>query len=47
MFWLFNKTGIMTVVGVLLLILAIYLIRTKVRWPHPYRPALAVSSDRR
>jgi hypothetical protein len=27
MFWLFNKTGIMTVVGVLLLILAIYLLR--------------------
>lgn len=34
MFWLFNKTGIMTVVGVLLLILAIYLLRGgHVSWP--------------
>jgi hypothetical protein len=35
MFWLFNKTGIMTVLGVLLLILVIYLIRANVSWPHP------------
>jgi hypothetical protein len=35
MFWLFNKTGIMTVLGVLLLILAIYLIRANVSWPQP------------
>jgi hypothetical protein len=47
MFWLFNKTGIMTVLGVLLLILAIYLIRTNVSWPHPYRPGPAESSDKR
>ncbi|SRR5579871_2270030 len=33
MFWLFNKTGIMTVLGALLLILAIYLIRTHMSWP--------------
>jgi hypothetical protein len=47
MFWLFNKTGIMTVLGVLLLILAIYLIRASVSWPHPYRPGPAVRSDGR
>jgi hypothetical protein len=33
MFWLFNKTGIMTVLGALLLIIAIYLIRTHMSWP--------------
>jgi hypothetical protein len=33
MVWLFNKTGIMTVLGVLLLILVIYLIRASVSWP--------------
>jgi hypothetical protein len=33
--------------GVLLLILAIYLIRANVSWPHPYRPAPAVRSDGR
>lgn len=33
MFWLFNKTGIITVLAALLLILAIYLIRTNVAWP--------------
>jgi hypothetical protein len=27
MFWLFNKTGIMTVLGALLLMLALYFIR--------------------
>jgi hypothetical protein len=47
MFWLFNKTGVMTVLGVLLLILAIYLIRAEVSWPHPYQPRPAVSSDLR
>lgn len=44
MFWLFNKTGIMTVLGVLLLILVIYLIRTNVSWPNTYPPAPAVSA---
>jgi hypothetical protein len=34
MFWLFNKTGIMTLVGALLLILAIYLLRGgHMSWP--------------
>lgn len=47
MVWLFNKNGIMTVAGVLLLILAIYLIRATVSWPHPYPPgpAAPASSD--
>jgi hypothetical protein len=35
MFWLFSKTGFMTVLGVLLLILAIYLIRANGSWPQP------------
>ena len=47
MFWLFNKTGIMTVLGVLLLILAVYLIRGNASWPHPYRPVSAVGADSR
>jgi hypothetical protein len=47
MFWLFNKTGIMTVVGVLLLVLAIYLVRANGSWPDAYRYEPAVSSDRR
>jgi hypothetical protein len=47
MFWLFNKTGMMTVLGVLLLNLAIYLIRANVSPPHPYRPGPAGSSDNR
>jgi hypothetical protein len=46
MFWLFNKTGIMTVVGVLLLILAIYLLRANGSWL-AYRYEPAVSSDHR
>jgi hypothetical protein len=48
MFWLFNKTGIMTVLGALLLILVIYLIRANViSPPELYRPDQAASSDHR
>jgi hypothetical protein len=48
MFWLFNKTGIMTVLGALLLILAIYLLRVNMASPpDAYRPDQAASTDHR
>jgi hypothetical protein len=45
MFWLFNKTGVMTVLGALLLILAIYLIRASGVWQD--KPEPPTSSDQR
>jgi hypothetical protein len=45
MFWLFNKTGVTTVLGVLLLILAIYLIRASGVWQDKPKPP--TSSDQR
>jgi hypothetical protein len=45
MFRLFNKTGVMTVLGALLLILAIYLIRASEVWQ--VRPEPPTSSDQR
>ena len=47
MFWLFNKTGVMTVLGVLLLNLAIYLIRASGVWLDTHLPEPATSSDQR
>jgi hypothetical protein len=47
MFWLFNKTGIMTVLGALLLILAIYLIRVNMGSPDMHRPEPVASSNQR
>jgi hypothetical protein len=48
MFWLFNKTGVMTVLGALLLILAIYLLRVNMASPpDKYRPDQAASTDHR
>jgi hypothetical protein len=45
MFWLFSKTGIVTVAGALLLLLAIYLIRVNPGSPDIHRPEPAANSN--
>jgi hypothetical protein len=45
MLWLFNKIGVVTVLGALLLILAIYLIRASGVWQD--KPEPPTSSDQR